>query len=105
MESNIGKTPFSETRTMIHVNMTTGDLEAILRQHEIPAKERRYWSALVFEGNGPSKELIHRVHRVPNYIAALKSILIELSKQCKDKFPPPEYKSPCSYESLRCKAS
>ena len=37
------------------------------------------------------------MHRVPNYIAALKSILIELSKQCKHKFPPPDYKSPCSY--------
>ena len=90
---------------MIHVNMTTGDLEAILRQHEIPAREWGQWSALVFQSKRPSKELIHRVHRVPNYIAALKSILIELSKQCKHKFPPPDYKSPCSYESLRCKAS
>ena len=90
---------------MIHVNMTTGDLEAILRQHEIPAREWGQWSALVFQHQRPSKELIHRVHRVPNYIAALKSILIELSKQCKHKVPPPDYKSPCSYESLRCKAS
>ena len=90
---------------MIHVNMTTGDLEAILRQHEIPAREWGEWSALVFQSIRPSKELIHRVHRVPNYIAALKSILIELSKQCKHKFPPPDYISPCSYESLRSKAS
>ena len=102
---NISFQPFSETRTMIRVNITTGDLEAILRQHEIPAREWGQWSALVFQGKRPSKELIHRVHRVPNYIAALKSILIELSKQCKHKFPPPDYKSPCSYESLRCKAS
>ena len=56
-------------------------------------------------GQRPSKEIVHRAHRVPNYMAALKSILIELSKQCKHKFPPPGYKSPCSYESLRCKAS
>ena len=90
---------------MIHVNMTTGDLETILRQHEIPAREWGEWSALVFQSKRPSKELIHRVHRVPNYIAALKSILIELSKESKHKFPPPDFKSPCSYESLRCKAS
>ena len=90
---------------MIRVNITTGDLEAILRQHEIPAREWGQWSALVFEGKRPSKDLIHRVHRVPSYIAALNSILVELSKNVKHKFPPPDYRSPCSYESLRCKAS
>lgn len=84
---NISFQPFSETHTMIRVNITTGDLESILRQHEIPAREWGEWSALVFQGKRPSEEIIHRVHRVPNYIAALKSILIELSKQCKHKVP------------------
>ena len=53
---NISFQPFSETRTMIHVNMTTGDLEAILRQHEIPAREWGQWSALVFEGNAQARK-------------------------------------------------
>jgi len=90
---------------MTNSTLTTGDLEAIMRQHDIPAREWGEWSALVFQGIRPSKELIHRVHRVPNYIAALNSILVELSKNVKHKFPPPDYRSPCSYESLRCKAS
>ena len=92
---------------MIHVNMTTGKLEAILRQHKIPAQEWGQWSALVFQGIRPSKSLIHRVHRVPNYVECLHAILAELSKPFlkRYKFPPPDYKSPCSYESLRCKVS
>ena len=90
---------------MIHVNMTTGDLEAILAAAPNSREGMGRVVGTRFPEQAPSKELIHRVHRVPNYIAALKSILIELSKQCKRKFPPPDYKSPCSYESLRCKAS
>ena len=39
--------------------------------------------------------------RVANYKAALKDILAELSKGLDHKFPPPDYQSPVSYESLR----
>ena len=77
---------------MIPVNITTGDLEAILRQHEIPAREWGEWSALVFQHQRPSDELIHHLHHVGNYAAALNSILIELSKQVKHKFPPRDWK-------------
>ena len=83
---------------MTNIKLTTGDLEAILRQHEIPAREWGEWSALVFQGIRPSNELIHRLHHVGNYAAALNSILIELSKQVKHIFPPPDYKP-----SLRCR--
>ena len=77
---------------MTNSTLTTGDLEAIMRQHEIPAREWGEWSALVFQGIRPSNELIHRLHHVGNYAAALNSILIELSKQVKHIFPPADYK-------------
>ncbi len=77
---------------MTNISMTTGDLEAILREHNIPAREWGEWSALVFQHIRPSAELIHRLHHVGNYAAALQSILIELSKQVKHKFPPKDWK-------------
>ena len=79
---------------MTNINMTTGDLEAIMRQHEIPAREWGEWSALVFQGKRPSNELIHRLHHVGNYAAALESILLVLSAQVKFKYPPQANFSP-----------
>jgi len=48
--------------------------------------------ALVFDGTRPSKELLRRLRNVGNYAAALQSILVELSKQVKHKFPPKNWK-------------
>jgi hypothetical protein len=68
--------------------MSNATLEAILKQQDIPMA---YWpemKALVFDGTRPSKELLRRLHNVGNYMTALSSILIELSKQVKFRFPP-----------------
>ncbi len=74
------------------VNRVTGisdeTLESILTQRAIPAA---YWPemrALVFDGTRPSKELVRRLNHVGNYMAALHSILIQLSKEVKFRFPP-----------------
>jgi hypothetical protein len=56
---------------------------------------------LVEEGHRPCKELRTRLNRVRNYKAALNEILAELSKPLRHKFPPADYRSPVSYESLR----
>ena len=47
------------------------------------------------------QELSTRLNRVTKYKAALKDILAELSKGLEHKFPPADYQSPVSYESLR----
>jgi len=77
---------------MIQVSMTTGDLEAILRQHKIPAIEWGQWSALVFQGKRPGPELLAQLRR-GNRGAALNHILTDLSeaywKRTGIKFPPP----------------
>ena len=68
--------------------MSNATLESILTQHAIPLT---YWPemrALVFDGARPSKELLRRLRNVGNYAAALRSILVELSKQVKHRFPP-----------------
>jgi len=68
--------------------MSSATLESILTQHAIPLT---YWPAmraLVFDGARPRKELRRRLRNVGNYAAALQSILIELSKQVKHRFPP-----------------
>jgi hypothetical protein len=72
---------------MICVNMTTGDLESIMREHHIPALEWGEWSALVFQGKRPGAALLAHLRR-GNRGAALQSILIALSAQVKHKFPP-----------------
>ena len=77
---------------MTHVNLTTGDLEAIMRENHIPAKEWHEWSELVFQCKRPGAELLYRLHHVGNYMAAFHSILVELSKQVKHKFPPKGWK-------------
>ncbi len=69
--------------------MTPEKLELILEQHDIP---RTFWpqmKALVFDGTRPSRTLLTRLRRVTNYKAALDTILAELSKQVKHRFPPP----------------
>ena len=77
---------------MAHNHLTTGDLESILREHNIPALEWGEWSALVFQCKRPGAELLYRLHHVGNYMAAFNSILVELSKQVKHKFPPKGWK-------------
>ena len=77
------------------------NLDDILKRHEI---HRKFWPAihaLVEEGRRPCNELRTRLNHVSNYKAALNEILAELSKPLKHKFPPADYRSPVSYESLR----
>jgi hypothetical protein len=68
--------------------MTNETLELILEQHEIHADFWPEMKALVFDGTRPSKELLRRLRHVANYKAALDTILAELSKQVRFKFPP-----------------
>jgi len=71
--------------------MSKATLKTILTRYAIPLA---YWPemrALVFDGARPSKELLRRLRNVGNYAAALQSILIELSKQVKHKFPPQDW--------------
>ena len=68
--------------------MSTATLESILTQHAIPRNCWGEWRALVFDGARPRKELRRRLRNVGNHAAALQSILIELSKQVKHRFPP-----------------
>ena len=77
------------------------NLNAILKRHEIHPKFWPAIRALVEEGQRPSKELRTRLNHVSNYKAALDDILTELSKPLKHMFPPADYRSPVSYESLR----
>ena len=53
------------------------------------------------EGQRPGKELRTRLNRATKYKSAFKDILAELSKGLEHKFPPADYQSPVSYESLR----
>ncbi len=80
--------------------MTSERLEMILEQHDIAP---RFWAdmkALVFDGTRPPAELLARLHHVANYKTALDTILAELSKQVRFKFPPPVH----HYESLEVPA-
>ena len=77
------------------------NLNALLKRHKIHPKFWPEMHGLVEEGHRPCKELRTRLHRVSNYKAALNEILAELSKPLKHKFPPADYRSPVSYESLR----
>ena len=77
--------------TMSHIELTTGDLEAILRQHHIPAREWGQWSALVYAGQRPGAALLAHL-RQGNRGAAFRHILRELSeaywRKTGIKFPP-----------------
>lgn len=68
--------------------MTGEHLELILEQHEIHPDFWPEFKALVLHGTRPSAELRLRLHAVVNYKAALDTVLAELSKQVKHKFPP-----------------
>jgi hypothetical protein len=80
--------------------MTSEKLELILEQHDIHPKFWPEMKALVFDGRRPSAELKTRLNHVLNYKTALDTILAELSKQVKHKFPPPVH----HYESLEVPA-
>jgi hypothetical protein len=56
---------------------------------------------LVEDGQRPCPALVTRLNHVRKYKAALNEILAELSKGLEHKFPPADYRSPVSYESLR----
>jgi hypothetical protein len=76
------------------VGITTGDLEAIMREHRIPAREWGQWSALVFEGKRPSATLFPRIRR-GNRGCAFKAILTAISERYFEekniRFPPPDW--------------
>ena len=73
---------------MTNITLTTGELESILRQNDIPAREWGQWSALVFQHQRPSSELIHKLHHCGNYKQALNMVLVALSRAVTHKFPP-----------------
>jgi hypothetical protein len=77
------------------------NLNAIFKRHGIHPKFRPGFRAFVEEGVRPDKELQTRLDHVANYQAARAEIITELTKGLDHKFPPPEYQSPVSYESLR----
>jgi hypothetical protein len=83
---------------MIHVSMTTGTLESILREHRIPALEWGEWSALVFQGKRPGAALLAHLRR-GNRGAALNHILKDLSeayyKEKGIRFPPKDWQPSC----------
>jgi hypothetical protein len=71
-------------------DMSDRKLESILAAHRIPAREWPEWRGLVFYGIRPS--FASRVRR-GNRGGAFNSILIELTKKCKFRFPPPNWKT------------
>ena len=68
--------------------MTGEHLELILEQHEIHPDFWPEFKALVFDGTRPSDGLLVRLRSVVNYKTALDTVMAELSKQVKHKFPP-----------------
>jgi hypothetical protein len=76
-------------------------LDDILERHGIPENFWPEMHGLVEDGVRPCRTLVTRLNRVRNYKAAVKEIMTELSKPLGHKFPPADYKSPVSYESLR----
>jgi hypothetical protein len=77
------------------------NLDAILKRHEIPSRFWPQMHRLVEDGQRPCRTLVTRLNHVRKYKAALNEILAELSKPLGHKFPPADYRSPVSYESLR----
>ena len=86
-------------------NIPNKRLEQTLVQHGIERADWHECKQLVIYGAKISPDLKHRLNHVGNYKAWMNEILRELSKSCSHKFPPPDYKAPCSYQSLCCKAS
>ena len=79
--------------------MSNATLNSILTQHAIPRDTWAEWKALVFKGTRPARNW-RRLRNVGNYAAALQSILIELSKQVKHKFPPEGWKPSRNQRSM-----
>jgi hypothetical protein len=77
------------------------NLNTILNRHGVHPKFWPGFRAFVEEGVQPGKELQTRLDHVANYRAARREIIAELSKGLDHKFPPADYQSPVSYESLR----
>jgi hypothetical protein len=74
--------------------MTDKKLVSFLLENNIPEKFWPEMRALVFSGVRPSYTLRKRLRGVINYKKCLHSILVELSKKCKHKFPPANYRCP-----------
>jgi hypothetical protein len=77
----------NETLTL-RAKISDKTLTGIFAQHKI---DRTFWPEfclLVRYGVRPGDELRRRLRNVNNYVAALNSILVELSKAIKHKFPP-----------------
>ena len=91
------------------VDMTSKRLAEILTQHGIHNRDWPAIKALVFYGKRTTDKLRYRLRHVGNYKRCRKAIMTELSesyfKEMGITFPPPDYKAPCSYASLCCKAS
>ncbi len=77
------------------------NLNTIFKRHGIHPKFWPGFRAFVEEGVQPDRELQTRLDHVANYRAARREIITELSKGLDHKFPPADYQSPVSYESLR----
>ncbi len=85
-------------------NIPNKRLEETFRQHGIDRQDWEECKRLVIYGASINPELKHRLNHIGNYKVWLGTILAELSKGIKHRFPPPDYKATCSYESLCCKA-
>jgi hypothetical protein len=72
--------------------MTNTTLETILTEHAIPSRDWQAIKELTYNGTRPSNALLQRLRSIASYSAALSSILIELSKEVKYKFPPKNWK-------------
>ena len=75
------------------------NLNTILKRHKIRPKFWPEIRAFIEEGVRPSDELMTRLRRVANYRAAVNEAVHEIG--CDHTFPPDDYRSPVSYESLR----
>ena len=75
------------------------NLNTILKRHKIRPKFWPEIRAFLEEGVRPSEKLMTRLRRVANYTAALNEAVHEIG--CDHTFPPDDYQSSVSYESLR----
>jgi hypothetical protein len=73
-------------------NVSEATLEAIFDEHDIPAFYHAELKELVYYGKRPASDLLLRLKHVGKYKECLHSILVELSKECKHKFPPKGWK-------------
>jgi hypothetical protein len=82
-----------KTATMVRkAKISDATLTRILTEHKI---DRAFWPEmflLVVYGVRPGDELLRRLRKVGNYAKCLNAILAELSKECKHRFPPANYR-------------